>query len=1167
MFKAASRLASSGGLAAAQLGRSAAFRPALSATRAFSETAAKMAAVMAEPAIAVDQPEPVERVATLTPGAHLLNGAFRVEGAVRLPAFDAAAVHLRHVATGAEHVHIARDDPNNSFSVAFKTPPYDSSGTPHILEHVTLCGSAKYPVRDPFMKMLTRSVANFINAMTDNDLTMYPFSTHNPQDYRNLMSVYLDSTFFPRLALDDFRQEGWRLEHATVEDEKSPIVFKGVVFNEMKGVMSDVSTLFQQHLSSQLFLGTPYEFNSGGEPAVIPELTHEQLVDFHKKCYQPSNARFYTYGALPLEGILQQIQTEVFDRVPADYVPSTANPATRNEFVDPATASPRTVEVGYPSDSDSSGHYVSVAFVTNPIEDCYASFEMRVLSDLLTSGPTSPMYKALIESDIGSDFAPGVGVSSQQRETAIAIGVRGVETRAECDKVEGIIFDTLRDVCKTGFPAERIEAVMHQMELSLKHQSTEFGLNLGLGLNNPWIHGASPLTVLQFENYGDRPRAALQEDPDHLLKLLRKQLLENNRRVTLVMSPDVGMKQRQAEAEMELLQGRLLQLSASDKGRIFEEGLKLKKLQESEQDISILPNIQLEDMPSRNTFYGFDGPADTQARVPVFTTHQPTNGVVYLNTIQTLSSETFLKSKPAASSRALLAPFKKADPATELHKSLDRTGLVPYLPIYAQALTFMSTEKRSYGQVSDDIDLYTGGLSFNPFLRNHPAKRNVFEFGLASSTFALSRNVPQMMDLKVDTGLQTDFSDRQRLRHLVEQLASDTDEQLSRSGHSIAANAAASLLDDVSFGMYAAMGGCDQLALLDVLSQPSADMDRLAETLLQIDRLVKADAGVTADGSNTPLGAKSMRALLTASPETMPAALDAVAPALGRFATTTTGVFRNVVAPSGAATLPPALTRAETDHYLKTAAGQPGRRNVFLAHPLPINHCARVFQTRQFLAPASAADVAALEQLDPHTSGPLPVDLFGGAHLPVRQSVALSLACQMLSRQFLHREIREKGGAYGSGAYFDSSRGLLVMTSYFDPHVVETLNVFDQAHDWLLNTGPDAGWDESDLRAAKLALLGSLDSPQSPSARAVDLFRGAGLVSEAIQQEMRQAIFDLSAEELRDVYRQYVANAGADSVATAVLGDRQNAQHLAAGTPGAQRHGTFDVRQVLPSRA
>ncbi len=243
---------------------------------------------------------------------------FLCEQVVELPDLRATLIRMKHKKTGAELIHFANEDDNNVFSVAFRTTPKDSTGVAHILEHTALCGSERFPVRDPFFSMLERSLNSFMNAFTASDWTMYPFSTQNEKDYYNLMDIYLDASFFPKLTENAFKQEGWRYEFEETGDSSSRLLFKGIVYNEMKGAMSDPSSLMNRRVQKALYPTNTYHYNSGGEPENIPDLTWEGLKDFHASYYHPSNSRFFTYGDLPLEKHLKMIDEKVLSRFEKD---------------------------------------------------------------------------------------------------------------------------------------------------------------------------------------------------------------------------------------------------------------------------------------------------------------------------------------------------------------------------------------------------------------------------------------------------------------------------------------------------------------------------------------------------------------------------------------------------------------------------------------------------------------------------------------------------------------------------------------------------------------------------------------------------------------------------------------------------------------------------------
>ena len=323
---------------------------------------------------------------------------YYVKRIIELKEISSFLYMLEHTITGARHAHLSNNDTENTFSVAFKTVPSDSTGVAHILEHTALCGSKKFPVRDPFFSMLKRSLSTFMNAFTSSDWTMYPFSTQNKTDFYNLMDVYLDSAFFPSIDELSFKQEGHRLEieEGTEETDSLELVYKGVVYNEMKGAMSSPNQVMVRSILNALYPSTTYSYNSGGDPAVIPELTHDQLKAFHRRHYHPSNAFFYTYGSLSLKDHLRFINDKIlnhFERMdPKTNVPS-----------QPRWSKPKRTTYQYPLDKNedpSKKCQVCVAWLTADIKDAFEILILTLLGQILLGNPASPLRKSLIDSEL-----------------------------------------------------------------------------------------------------------------------------------------------------------------------------------------------------------------------------------------------------------------------------------------------------------------------------------------------------------------------------------------------------------------------------------------------------------------------------------------------------------------------------------------------------------------------------------------------------------------------------------------------------------------------------------------------------------------------------------------------------------------------------------------------
>src|SRR5207253_1225571 len=380
-------------------------------------------------------------------------------------------LELEHQRTGARHIHIETPDDNNAFAVFFPTPPSDSTGVAHILEHVVLAGSQRFPVRDPFFSMTRRSLATFMNALTGSDWTMYLFSTRNAKDFKNLLDVYLDATFFPKLSEDSFKQEGIRFEYEDPADPNSGLRYKGVVFNEMKGALATPGAAVDRAVGKALFPGLPYAYVSGGDPQDIPNLTWDHLKQFHARYYHPSNARFYTYGNQSLETTLETIERSALSRFQRIEVDSSIPDVKR--FAQPTAA----VEP-YPAvaaeDNEPKAEALT-AWVTVPSADSFRALAMKVLSEVLLSNAGSPLRKALIDSGLGSALADGSGFHDDYKEAVFGAGLKGVAAE-DAEKVQQVVLETLDRVADRGVDASQVDAAIHHLEFE-KRERANAGLS------------------------------------------------------------------------------------------------------------------------------------------------------------------------------------------------------------------------------------------------------------------------------------------------------------------------------------------------------------------------------------------------------------------------------------------------------------------------------------------------------------------------------------------------------------------------------------------------------------------------------------------------------------------------------------------------------------------
>ncbi|XP_028987098.1 presequence protease, mitochondrial [Betta splendens] len=754
-----------------------------------------------------------ERALEYRPGQEI--HGFTVREVVAVPDLFLTAVKLTHDKTGAQYLHAARDDSNNLFSVQFRTTPMDSTGVPHILEHTVLCGSKKYPCRDPFFKMLNRSLSTFMNAFTASDYTMYPFSTQNGKDFQNLLSVYLDAVFFPCLRELDFWQEGWRLENENPNDPNSSLVFKGVVFNEMKGAFSDSERLYAQHLQNKLYPDHTYSVVSGGEPLAIPDLTWEQLRQFHATHYHPSNARFFTYGDLPLEQHLKQIEEEAlskFERIsPNTEVPSQPHWCSPRE--DHVTCSPDAL-----APDPARQNTLCVSYLLGDITNTFEGFTLSLLSSLMISGPNSPFYKALIEPKIGTDFSSVVGYDGSTKEASFSIGLQGM-AEEDAERVKQIISHTFDDIIKNGFEEERIEALLHKLEIQIKHQSTNFGLSLASYIASSWNHDGDPVELLQISDSVAKFRQALQENPRFLQEKVKHYFKDNTHRLTLSMSPDEAYLEKQAKAEEDKLQQKIQALSESDRQEIYDKGLELLAAQSKTQDASCLPALKVSDI--QPTIPITPVQIDTTGGRSVQYCEQPTNSLVYFRAMCSLNS---------------------------LPEDLRL-----YVPLFCSIITKMGCGALDYRQQAQQMELRTGGMSVSTQVIPDSSELDAYEQGVLLASSCLERNLPHMFQLWSDIFNRPHFDNEERLRVLVMMSAQELANGISYSGHMYAMTRAGRHLTPAG-DLQETFGGMDQVAFMKRM----AEMSDLSPVIRMLPRIKKHI-----------LNPENMRFAVNASPQKM----------------------------------------------------------------------------------------------------------------------------------------------------------------------------------------------------------------------------------------------------------------------------------------------------------
>ncbi|KAI2641546.1 Metalloenzyme, LuxS/M16 peptidase-like protein [Hypomontagnella submonticulosa] len=958
-----------------------------------------------------------------------------------VPELELTALHLRHDKTGADYLHIAREDSNNVFSIGFKTNPPDDTGVPHILEHTTLCGSQKYPIRDPFFKMLPRTLSNFMNAFTASDHTYYPFATTNAQDFQNLMSVYLDATLHPLLKETDFTQEGWRIgpENPKVAEkdgdanaEDSKLVFKGVVYNEMKGQMSDAGYLFYIRFQDHIF---PDINNSGGDPQKITDLTYEQLRKFHAEHYHPSNAKLLTYGDMPLADHLKEVdaQMKVFEKIQADI--------DHKKPID-LSSGPQTVTVFGPVDplADPDKQYkTSVSWITGDTNDVVESFAVSLLSSLLMDGYGSPLYKGLIESGLGTDWSPNTGYDGSAATGIFSIGLTGVE-QSNVEKVKAEVQKILRDIRDKGFERAKIDGYLHQLELSLKHKTANFGLSVLHRLKGKWFSGTDPFDSLAWNDTVASFEAKLAQG-GYLEGLMDKYLLNDNT-LTFTMAPSETYGAEVAKEEEERLATKIQQATRQAGGeqearKFFEQrelDLLVEQGKSNTQDLSCLPTVHVKDIPRQKEPVII---RDETAHGTTIQWHEaPTNGLTYfraINTFENLPDE-----------------------------------LRSLIPLFTDAIMRLGTKDMTMEQLEDQIKLKTGGISVSYMSTPSPHDFRQASEGLLLRGMALDRNVPEMFDLLRKLILETNFDSPEaalRIRQLLEAAADGVVNDIASSGHAYARRYAESGLTRDAY-LSEQVSGLSQVKLITSLAgRPESDQfGDIIEKLKQI--------------QNFALAGNSIRTALTCGLDSV----QANSSALSQFMKSR---------PSDSVSFP-------------VAGKQTLTRDIKAFFPLPyqVYYGSLALPTTSYTSPKGAS---------------------------------LQILAQLLTHKHLHHEIREKGGAYGGGAYMKGVQGVFGFYSYRDPNPQNTLSIMRNAGQWAV----DKQWSDRDLEEAKISVFQSVDAPKSVNAEGMLRFMSG--ITDEMQQKRREQLLDVSKDQVREVAQKYIVEGLAkEEERIAFLGEKRD---------------------------
>ena len=934
---------------------------------------------------------------------------FNLQDQKYIPLLDLNAQIYNESEFNCKHVHLDSDSEEKVFMVAFRTIPEDSTGVAHILEHTALCGSKKYPVRDPFFMMIRRSLNTFMNAFTSSDWTAYPFATLNDKDFKNLLGVYLDSSFFPNLDLLDFSQEGHRLEFQEKENIDSEIEIKGVVYNEMKGAMSSVTSQLWHGMSKHLYSSSTYKHNSGGDPEKILDLTHEDLVNFHKKHYHPSNATFFTFGKLDP----QEIQEFIKENVLNSFTPSTEEIAVKNEE---RISSPKIVSDFYnPQPGDEENHHVVMSWLLSESHNPIELLETYLMSNILLDNSASPLRKVLENSNLGKSPSPLTGLEADQKELVFAAGLEGVSADKHLE-VEKLILDCLNDLVKNGIAEDIVESSLHQLEIRQREitgSGMPFGLQIMLSCLPACIHNDNPLNILDLDNAFNSIKKNLKSK-NYIESLIKKHLINNNHRLNYSLIPDTEFNRKTEERIQKKLTEKTEALTESEKDNIVKLAVALEKRQESIDDPEILPKVTKDDIPEKRSY-----------PTPVISSSNNHSNYFYKSGTNGIVYHSMLFPCDALSNEEL-----------------------KFASLFTSTLTDIGLGDDSYEFVQKYQSSVTGGIGAS-FVMLPNADDDNYKLALKVSGKSLEKNDFLMQELMLRTINDSNFNESQRIKELLDFISSDNEKSITQSGHVLAMGNAASQINEIASTNDLTSG----IRFINNTSNISKDILN-GDNLDKYIGILKSIKSKVSDIPNYSFTASSADKDLLKIKNDFESTLNT-------------------------------LTNQEYSPSQEDSIGWiTGSQVCFCAEAFPS------VDSRHEDAPA------------------------------------LTVLGAVLRNGYLHSAIREKGGAYGSGASQDSHNEVFKFFSYRDPKCSETFDEFNNARQWSLKNISEAQLDEGIL-----GVVSSIDKPLSPYGEAMNDFMGE-LDNKSQEDRLlfRTRVRSCSVDDLVNVSEKYLFNKSKISV-------------------------------------
>ncbi|MFW5649361.1 MAG: insulinase family protein [Candidatus Alkaliphilus sp. MAG34] len=931
-----------------------------------------------------------------------------------------------HNKSGARLFHLQNDDSNKVFSISFRTPPSDDTGLPHILEHSVLCGSRKFPLRDPFVELAKGSLNTYLNAMTFSDKTMYPVASQNDKDFINLMDVYLDAVLYPNIykGPETFMQEGW---HHELNDPEDPIIIKGVVYNEMKGVFTSPEQVLFRKIEESLFPDTVYRFESGGDPEAIPNLTYEQFLDFHKTYYHPSNSYIYLYGDGNLAEHLKFIDEKYLNEFDKKEIDSDIGIQTqfdkRREITETYSIS---ADEGLEDKT-----FISQNYVVGRSEDAEMVLAFTILNYILLGTPAAPLKKALIEAGIAKDVFGSFNSSIRQPTFSIVIKNSNREDKELFLKV---IEDTLTDLVKKGIDKKIIEAAINIHEFKLReadfgHQPK--GLVYNIQCMNSWLYDKKPWFHLEYEKSLDRIKSALKTN--YFEALIRRYVLNNPHSSLIILEPERGLASKRQKEEEKMLGEYKKQLNENEIQQLIDTNQKLEQHQsrgDTEEELLSIPLLDIEDIEKEIEHIELNETIIKDVKV----LHHPTftNEIAYINLLFDTTS-------------------------VPQH-------LIPYVALLTSLLGKISTKNYTYDKLSNLIDINTGGICsrIGTYSLQQGYDKFLPKFAVRSS--ALVKNLKQLFNLLGELVNNTEFNEVNRIKEVIEESQSRLEMVIFDKGHVIAGTRVNSYFSSIGKYIEETSGISYYMFISDLAKNFTEKQEDILENLKKVFELIfnknNVLVGVTSENKD----------------------------------------FESI--------------RERIDSFVESLSNDKLEKRDYSFDLAPKNEGLLTSGKVQYVAKGNN-----FRKLGYEYSG----------HMQVLSTI--------VGLDYLWNRVRVVGGAYGSLVRLNRN-GNLLFSSYRDPNLSETLQVYDDMHSYIENF--DA--NEREMRKYIIGTISSMDAPLSPSMRgekAVNQYI-SGITPDELQKERTQ-VLNTTPEDIRQ-YAGLLGEAMQENY-LCVLGNEDKIQH------------------------